>query len=140
MKLKKLYVDIDGVLLTKKQPRKAEGVDTFIDFAISNFQCYWLTTHCKGDSQTALNYLTRYFESSMLNKLTKFKSTTWDALKTDGIDLKSDFYWLDDAPLKYEVNYLKSINKSDRLIIVNLENQNELERIKSQLPTASIKI
>lgn len=134
----KLYVDIDGVLLTKRKPEKAEHVESFIDFVLSNFECYWLTTHCKGDSQTALNYLKQYFDNSSLSKLKMFKPTNWDALKLDGIDFESEFYWLDDAPLTYEVEYMRSINKIDRLILVNLENKNELERIKSQLPTRHI--
>lgn len=131
--MRKLYVDIDGVLLTKRNPEKAESVEIFIEFITKNFQCYWLTTHCKNDSQTALDYLAKYFDNSLVNQVKKFRPTNWDALKTDGIDIESDFFWLDDAPLNYEVEYLKKINKSDRLIIVNLDNRNELERIKSLL-------
>ena len=54
----KLYLDIDGVLLTTKNTKAANGAIEFIDFALSNFECYWLTTHCKdGSSNQVLCYL-----------------------------------------------------------------------------------
>jgi hypothetical protein len=46
----KLYLDIDGVLLTAKHTQAAPGVDDFVEFITQHFACYWLTTYCKGDS------------------------------------------------------------------------------------------
>ena len=56
--MKKLYLDIDGVLLTTKNTRVADGAVEFIDLALSNFECYWLTTHCKdGNCNQVLKLL-----------------------------------------------------------------------------------
>ncbi|MDR2802386.1 MAG: hypothetical protein LBB31_04120, partial [Prevotellaceae bacterium] len=68
--MKKLYVDIDGVLLTSKHVGAADHVAEFIDFTTSHFDCYWLTTHCKGNALTAVNYLSNYFiDKNILNLL-----------------------------------------------------------------------
>ena len=52
---RKLYIDIDGVLITTKNPVAPSGIDRFIQFITSNFDCYWLTTHCKGESTHCLD-------------------------------------------------------------------------------------
>ena len=51
MEKTKLYIDIDGVLLKNREDKAVEGISSFIRFIVSNFDCYWLTTHCKGDAQ-----------------------------------------------------------------------------------------
>jgi hypothetical protein len=127
--MKKLYIDIDGVLLTTKQVKPAENVIAFIDFIITNFDCYWLTTHCKGNNQTALAYLKPYFDTSTFDKLKIIKPTYWETLKTEALDFSSDFFWLDDNPFNAEITVLKSHACMDRLIVVNLRNEDELERI-----------
>lgn len=40
--MRKLYLDIDGILLTKRNPRAADGAIELIDYVLSNFDCYWL--------------------------------------------------------------------------------------------------
>jgi hypothetical protein len=94
----KLYLDIDGVLLTAKHTQAAPGVDEFVEFIIQRFECYWLTTHCKGDSAAALRYLTRFLKLATVEKLRQaVQPTNWDTLKTEAIDLASDFYWLNNG-------------------------------------------
>jgi hypothetical protein len=129
----KLYLDIDGVLLTAKKTRPAKNVASFIQFVTNNFECYWLTTHCKGDSKTALKYLAQYLDSKTIDKLENVKSTYWTTLKTEAIDFTDDFFWLDDNPLQVEISIVDSAKRSDRLIIVNLDNHNELKRVKKHL-------
>jgi len=131
--LKKLYLDIDGVLLTAKQTKPAENVVQFIDFITQNFDCYWLTTHCKGDSNSALNYLAKYFENSIIEKLKTIKPTNWLTLKTEAIDFSSDFYWLDDYPFNAEIKILNENSKINSLVIVDLNKTNELNRIMTIL-------
>jgi hypothetical protein len=58
--MKKLYLDIGGVLLTKRNTEAADLGAEFVDFVTEYFDCYWLTTHCKGSTETALGYLSRY--------------------------------------------------------------------------------
>jgi hypothetical protein len=66
--MKRLYVDIDGVLLTTKQIRPAENVSIFLDFISSNFESYWLTTHCKGLENNTIKYLTNHLNISDFEK------------------------------------------------------------------------
>ena len=45
--------------------------------------------------------------------------TTWSGDKTTGIDLSSDFVWIDDAPLGFEVDALINHNLLDRLVVID---------------------
>ncbi|MDO1451962.1 hypothetical protein Q0590_37180 [Rhodocytophaga aerolata] len=131
----KLYLDIDGVLLTKRNTKSADSGAEFVEFVTRHFDCYWLTTHCKGDAQTAVRYLSRYYDRDSLDKLTKVKATDWQTLKTEGIDFSSDFYWIDDAPFESERQQLIKNQVVDRLIIADLNRENELMKVKDQLLT-----
>jgi hypothetical protein len=123
----KLYLDIDGVLLTARHTQAAPGVDDFVELIIQYFECYWLTTHCKGDSTHTLRYLSSFLKPATLEKLRQaVRPTTWDTLKTEAIDLASDFYWLDDQPFQAELAYLQAHGVADRLVVVDLNRPNEL--------------
>ena len=74
----KLYLDIDGVLLHPKEDKAAEHAAELIEYITSEFDCYWLTTHCKGDSGPAVQYLSEYFPDRIVEKLTKIKPTYWE--------------------------------------------------------------
>jgi hypothetical protein len=130
----KLYLDIDGVLLTSKNTRAAPGVDEFVAFVTQRFECYWLTTHCKGDSNSALKYLSQFLLPATIEKLKDaVLPTNWDTLKTEAIDLESDFIWLDDSPFQAEIARLQSKQVVDRLIIVDLNRPNQLLSIEAKL-------
>ena len=45
--------------------------------------------------------------------------TTWSGNKTFGIDLSSDFVWIDDAPLGFEIDALRSRGLLDKLIVID---------------------
>lgn len=57
----KIYLDIDGVLLDYDNGGVADGAIELIEYVTKEFDCYWLTTHCKGDPTTAVSYLQEYF-------------------------------------------------------------------------------
>ncbi len=126
----KLYLDVDGVLLTAKQTRVADFANHFILFIVANFDCYWLTTHCKGDTATVIRYLSSYFSQDVMQKLLSVKPTDWTTLKTEAIDYNSDYLWLEDNPFQSEITILKSKSHEEKLIKVDLNQTNELERIK----------
>ena len=130
-----MYLDIDGVLLTKRNTRAAAYGPEFIDFITERFDCYWLTTHCKGNAETATRYLSRYYDPESIARLRRVKATDWQTLKTEGIDFTSSFCWLDDAPFESEKAYLERNGASERLIIVDLGRENELKRKIDQLLT-----
>jgi hypothetical protein len=128
----KLYIDIDGVLLKYKADKAKDGISNFIRFIVSNFDCYWLTTHCKGNAQTAINYLSEYFSSDDLMLLQQVKATNWNTLKTEAIDFALDFYWIDDYALNAEKEILQMNGKIDSLILTNAYEDDLLE-IKRKL-------
>ena len=131
MEKTKLYIDIDGVLLKNREGKAVEGISSFIRFIVSNFDCYWLTTHCKGDAQTAMEYLSEYLTYEDLKLLQKVKATDWNTLKTEAIDFTSDFYWIDDYAMNAEKEILQMKCKQDSLILV--ENDSDIPAIIKKL-------
>ena len=129
----KLYLDIDGVLLTTKHPQAADGAAEFVEFITGHFDCYWLTTHCQGNAYTALNYLSEYFDRAIMTQLQTIKPTRWGALKTDAIDFDSDFIWIDDYVMQAEIVELKKHNALDSMIQEDLYGNNNLGAITKQL-------
>jgi len=129
----KLYLDIDGVLLGQASRNDhtivlAKHMKSFLEFCISNFDCYWLTTHCKdGTIDNVIKYLSKYSDTVTLEYFSKIKPSKWVTLKTEAIDLSSDFFWIDDAPLSVELKILKQHNKLESFIQVNTrKNQDDL--------------
>ena len=122
-----LYIDIDGVLLTKNQ-KLPNHIENFLSFITENFDCYWLTTHCKGLKETAVNYLKKYYPETLLPYIEKIKPTNWDAVKTDAIDFKNNFLWLDDYVLESEKRILAKNKCLQSLILIDFKsNPNALE-------------
>lgn len=132
--MKKLYIDIDGVLLTIKNTQRPQYAVEFIDYITSAFDCYWLTSHCKeGNNLHLLQYLSPYYDDKTIAKLKKIKPTSWINAKIEAIDIHSDFYWLDDYVFQFEKGILEGFSVIDRLIEVNLNYENELKHIKELL-------
>lgn len=128
--MKKLYIDIDGVLLTSRNTQPAQGADKLIDLAVNHFDCFWLTSYCKdGDAHFVLRLLSRYFDDATMEKLEGVKATDWQSRKTEGIDLESDFFWLDDAPRQGDIRVLEECGKLSNLIVVDLNRPRELYHI-----------
>lgn len=128
----KLYLDIDGVLIGKNQ-RIPNRIEDFLGFIFKEFDCYWLTTHCKGDIKTVIKYLGEFYPESYEKYWRKIKSTNWDALKTEAIEFSSDFVWLDDQPLQSEMLQLSNHESISNLIIVDLQKDSEISRIRKIL-------
>lgn len=117
----KLYIDVDGVLLGKDAktgiPSIANNSAEFLSFCLKNFDCYWLTTHCRGDSEIVLNYLRPYSNDAFLALASKIKATNFRTFKTEA--LSGDFLWIDDQPTAYELQVLDENNWFDRWYEVN---------------------
>ncbi|MCY7362249.1 MAG: hypothetical protein LH629_09320 [Ignavibacteria bacterium] len=114
----------------------ADNAVLFINFIAENFDCYWLTTDCKGNEETALKYLSIFYNKDILDKLRKIKPANWETLKTEAINFTSDFYWLEDFPIQSEIKILTNHNALEKLIVVNLNNLNELTRVVEILKVA----
>lgn len=122
----KIYLDIDGVLLDTKEYKQMPYLKEFLTtvFEISEGEVYWLSTHTKhGESDVALYHLEEELDKDIFEMIKGIKNTKWNTLKTEGIDVNSDFLWFDDVIFQAEYNFLGSIGKEHCLIKVkdNLE-------------------
>lgn len=140
MTLKKLYIDIDGVLIAGGSPYVLKPVLAghavkFLRFSLDNFDCYWLTSHCRhGETSHLIAYLETTNDPKILELSREVKPTSWSTLKTEAIDLTSDFYWIDDSPLQYEIELLKSHGVLERWIHTNTRKDPDgLLRVMEQL-------
>lgn len=129
---KKIYIDIDGVLLDYKTGQPAKHAEELIKFITSGkYDSYWLTTHCKGDTAPTLQYLSGHFSEKVMKRLSSIKATDWDTMKTEAIDLDSDFIWIDDYPFQAEISALDCARKRTSLCLVNLDREDELLNVIS---------
>jgi len=137
---KKLYLDIDGVLLGKARPEDIEIIlskyaPEFLEYCINNYTCYWLTTHSRDkDVSKIVNLMKRYTSGPVLELIQAINPTQWNMLKTEAIDFASDFYWIEDQPLWAEIEVLKKNNAFDRWIKVDTRTQaDDLKRVLEYL-------
>jgi len=116
-----LFTDIDGVLLGKSietgRPALAEHAEDYLEFCLDHFHCYWLTTHCRGPTDTVIAYLASYAEAPFLALAERIKPTHFKTFKTEA--LFGDFIWVDDQPTAYELQVLKEHNQLERWYQVN---------------------
>lgn len=109
----KVYLDIDGVLLGKAGQGivLASGATKLVKHLLEHYDCHWLTTHCRGDVQGPLSYLRPYVDASFMNLLEEIKPTNFDVYKTEAIDLTEDFIWIEDSPLRGELDALEEAGR-----------------------------
>ncbi len=125
-----LFIDIDGVLLGKDPHSNdcmlANHASDFLEYSLQNFDCYWLTTHCKGSIDTVVDYLAPYSSVHFLNLVQKVKPTYFKTFKVEA--LFGDYFWVDDQPTAYELQFLEEKNQLHRWLQVNTrKNINELK-------------
>jgi hypothetical protein len=125
-----LYIDIDGVCLrnassTATGTEPAPHVFEFLRWAVRWHRPYWLTTrdaHGQHDGvlrafRLALGYAALPTEVEVLLK--SIRPTRWHGSKVSGIDLGSDFAWIDDSPLTVELDALRARDLQNRLIVTD---------------------
>ncbi|KUK77504.1 MAG: hypothetical protein XD93_0287 [candidate division WS6 bacterium 34_10] len=123
----KIYLDIDGVILTK-EGKQMPFLKEFLlyVFNLAGDEVYWLSTHCKdGNTDRVIQHLEGKVEDDVLEVLKIVRGTKWEDLKTEGIDLNSEFLWFDDNIFESEYRVLEELNKDYCLIKVE-ENLEEL--------------
>ena len=116
-----IYIDVDGVLLTRSG-ELAVGANELLLLLLSNksYTCHWLTTRCKGDSSPVMNVLQPLLESNVATLINQIQPTDWTTTKTEAIDFDAPFLWLDDSPLVYEINQLRSLDLINSWIKIDL--------------------
>ena len=96
-KIDKIYFDIDGVIRGVASPK--DDVIALLRYCLDNYPgaVYWLTTHCRGGENHVDYALRGEFPDEFVDELyAKVLPTDWGTLKTDAIDMDSDFVWFDD--------------------------------------------
>lgn len=129
-----IYLDIDGVLLTKyKQP--ANHVKEFLEYVTEKYSTYWLTTHCKGDAEYTINQISQYFDDQVLAVMKKIKPTNWNLSKTEAIDFSRSFLWFDDYIFDFEKVELIKTNALKNWVLVDLvKNPDQLMYLIDNFP------
>ncbi len=95
--LMNIYLDIDGVILANDK-NGANYVHEFLEHITTKYpdNTYWLTTHCQGNPQTAVERLREVLKPETIGLLSNIKPTRWDTAKTEAIDFTKPFLWFDD--------------------------------------------
>ena len=115
----KLYFDIDGVLVGRGR-KPALHVIEFLKTATEKHDCYWATTHCKGDATDDMNKYMKEASPEVASYCEKIKPTKWAQHKTEIFDYSSDFLWFEDAPFEIEKEVLEKHGKLSSLVVVDL--------------------
>ena len=130
----KAYVDIDLVILAN-ETHLARHAHEFLERVTNDYDAYWLTTHCRGDAQQAIDRLSLVMPPETLELAKRLKPTNWDEAKTEGIDFNSPFVWFDDELYDDERETLITHNALDNWIEVDLaRNPDQLRDFVISLP------
>ena len=140
-----LYLGVEGVLLrrTGRDESGKTGFEPlphaldFLQWASLEFECHWLTRLDRDGGfeeterafKTALGLPERSGELDLLFHLVQ--PTYWETCKIEGIDLDSDFKWIDDDPDQESLAALNRRSLMDRLMICRAPD--DLTRIMCQL-------
>lgn len=124
-----LLLDIDGILLQRRRSgmfdtfQVAPGCLEFLEWATAKYQCRWLSTRCRhgfpDGSRRAFRLAGVPLHEPRWSVLDLIEPAQWSAQKTEAIDPKSDFWWLDDNPTEHDRAWLRAHDRQDRLIEVS---------------------
>ena len=105
-----IYLDIDGVLIGTKSPQK--DIVKLIKYILKCYpdSTYWLTSHCKGGTNRCAEWLRRSdLPGDLVDEMDSIiKPTDWGVMKTEAIDMNSDFVWFDDSLFEVERQALEA--------------------------------
>ena len=137
-----LYLDIDGTLVSAS-PRYdcnfpiAKGCFEFLNFATLKFECKWLSFHTRGGKSTRIYDI---FEDALGGKelsaewkmiLDRIEPAFWIRKKSDAINFKEDFLWVDNDVDQVDYNVLAVNDACDSIISVYINTMPyDLLRIK----------
>ena len=115
----KLFLDIDGVLLTKRGSL-AEGAEAFLLWAVENHKPYWISTRTRdGTHRGALRAFHGKLDPQTIQTV---RPARWDTLKTEALPLGSrNWVWIDDEILHTEQAILIAGGALDRFVQVNID-------------------
>lgn len=124
-----IYLDIDGVILANDK-QTALHAEEFIEHIVENFPVFWLTTHCRNPGDGPVPTLARFFDDETVEYLKRIKPAYWDVLKTEAIDFKQPFRWIDDDLLDSEREVLEEHGALNSWIEIDLaRDQHQLKKL-----------
>jgi len=119
----KVFLDIDGVLLGADRDMShrvglADHALSFLEFAVSRFEVFWLAAQCRGDAGPAVAHLVRHAKLSdrerLMSLAARVRATNFDDDRTEALPEDGDFVWFDDQPSEGEMAVLKRCGWLDR--------------------------
>ena len=126
---KDIYLGMDGVILTKGV-MPALHLDAFLKYITANFSVSWLSTRCRGSNEKALKYLSQFLFPQTLSYIKPIKPLDFSLDKTEAIDFKKQFFWLEVQLFDSEMNVLRRNNAYDSWIELDLiKNPNQLQQL-----------
>lgn len=137
-----IYLDIDGTLIHEDhfESKAAAGLAEFL-IALRPHQTFWLTTHCRdGNPERPRSILKQYLPPELHPDIDRIQPTTWDMMKTEGIDWSQDFIWFDNDISPIEWERIKKGTEHQQVIEINLRaNPNQLLEVTADITLPLIK-
>jgi hypothetical protein len=100
---------------------------SFLRWAVEYHRPFWLTTRDAHGEYTGILAAFRHalgtptLATEVETLLRAVRPTKWRGSKVSGIDLASDFVWIDDDPLAVEIDALRGLGLLHRLLIVEAD-------------------
>ena len=126
-----LFLDIDGVLLTHRNPGMfdafalAPGCLEFLEWATARFRCRWLTSRARTGWPDGIRRAFRAAGAPLDDPrwavLDPIESAAWSINKSEALDPKSEFWWVDDAASPNDRAWLREHGCEDRLIEISTD-------------------
>jgi hypothetical protein len=144
---RRLYLDVDGTLLRRGGHARLRGdlapaphLRRFLEWAIANFHCVWLTS--RGRDGESANIRAAFRQAigpgdefdAIDTLLARVGTARWDNYKAEAIDFDHPFLWLDDAPEEESLTMLHQRGVADHWIPIAIDGQpDDLLRVMRQL-------
>lgn len=105
-----LYLGIDGVILTRGIV-PALHLNRFLKYVLNLYTVSWLSSRCHGDSKATIRYLSQFLPKDTLALLNQIQPTAYRLDKTEAINMREEFFWIEPELFDSEKNTLKEYGK-----------------------------
>jgi len=154
---KKLYLDVDGVVLRRTgiatargstEFEIANGALTFHSWCVEHFECRWLTARShKGeiaDVERAFRHAVRSRDMSnqeyaeLMALVAGIPVARWGEMKAEVFDAEEDLFWVDDNPGEKSLRWLERQGLAERLVVASTDHRcDDLTRVLGVLTDCS---
>lgn len=143
----RLYLDVDGTLLRRSGHARLRGdlapadyLRPFLEWAVANFTCIWLTSRCREGDCGGIRAAFRQAigpgeEADAVDALlAQVRPAAWSDYKAQGIDFAAPFLWLDDAPEEESLDLLQRYSAEQAWVPVAIDQHpDDLRRAMTEL-------